>query len=138
MPRVASTGVRLVGVCKELAPTKDSETDEILGVGEFLSTYFAPGELYLDSEMATYKALGSRAVPIGWNPMNWYRLFNSSPPKDKNVSGNLKGEGVLQGGVLVLDKSGTVRYMSLENTWQRKPLWLSAEEVIAAVEEICV
>ena len=39
--------VPLVGVIKEVAPTKQAETDEKLGVGEFQASYFGGRKMYV-------------------------------------------------------------------------------------------
>ena len=55
-----------MGLIKEVAPTKQAETDETLGVGEFESKYFPGGALYLDEPKVFYEFLGNRKLnPFG-------------------------------------------------------------------------
>jgi len=53
---------RLVGVVKEVAPTKQAANDTVLGVGEFSSKYFKGGDLYLDGDRAFYGYLGNKKL----------------------------------------------------------------------------
>ena len=64
--------VKLIGVIKEVAPTKDVKTDEELGVKDFQTTYFENNPVYYDEQNAFYKILGSRSLFSqklhSWNP----------------------------------------------------------------------
>lgn len=68
------------------------------------STYFSDGDIYLDEEKKIYDALGNRWVGVSaiFSPRTWYNIFQSK--KNKDVQGNLKGEGRLLGGVMVVGK----------------------------------
>ena len=52
--------------------------------------------------------------------------------KKKNISGNLKGEGLVQGGIVLFDKNGKARYAYREETGSEVPI----QDVIAAVKMI--
>jgi len=87
-------GIGLFGVVKETGV--DDE-----GLVEFYSKYY-PFPLYLDKEKTFYTALGARK-------MSYYSLFclvlSSYSLKKrfeiKEIDGNLKGEGFLQGGLIL-------------------------------------
>jgi len=71
-----------------------------------------------------------------WNPYNWYKFMSSMNKriKSKNISGNLKGEGLLQGGVFLFSKKeGNVPvYMYQEKTGDELPI----EEILDAVSKL--
>ena len=110
---------RLVGVVKEVAPTKQAANDTVLGVGEFQRDYFKGSELYLDEDKAFYAYLGNRrlltlggtlkALLLPWRTIRSFRDVGRRM-KEKNIEGNMVGEGLLLGGVLVVDKSGKIIY----------------------------
>ena len=101
-----------------MAPTPMAKDDLELGVGEFVSTYFKGGEVFLDSEQDFYKALGSRAIKINTkNPIRIAKdIFSiQKRMKAKGISGNLRGDAVLLGGVMVVNKGGPVSWISYED-----------------------
>jgi hypothetical protein len=93
----------LVGIIKEVAPTKDAKTDQELGVTEFQTKYF-PHPVYIDEALGMYEHLGSRLltkdVPFSWNPLKLWSSFSALGErlKAKGVEGNYKGEGLTLGG----------------------------------------
>ena len=90
------------------------------GLTEFYQDYFAHQDLYLDETMATYQALGLRKIKITtWNPFKWIRAYLALRKRLKqarNLKGNMKGEGLVQGGIILLDAEGHVRYARVEET----------------------
>lgn len=50
----------------------------------------------------------------------------------KGISSNLKGEGFIQGGVLIFAKDGLLKYAYEEVTGEKLP----AEDIMAAVEAV--
>ncbi len=124
----ATGRVKLFGVIKEVAPVAGAENDEILGVGEFHTKYFSNHPLYLDADNAFYKYLGSKSLLSqslhSWNPLTLYRDFQSlqSRLKEKGVEGNLKGEGLVKGGLLIINaKTQEVVYRHEESTGSCMP-----------------
>ena len=96
---------------------KETGVDDA-GLVEFHRDYF-PYPLYRDQGYALYKALGDRKVGVGlWNPFSipfllfdaWQRLTS------KNIGGNMKGEGIVQGGIIIFDRQGQPVAMYQEKT----------------------
>ena len=116
------------GVIKEV-----SVDDE--GLTEFHNTYF-DFPLYRDVALETYAAFGNKSVMTGmtWNPLRIYRGFKEMNKrlKEKNLEGNMKGEGAIKGGVLVLNAEGDVVHAMEEITGSP----LEMEEIEAAMEAL--
>lgn len=82
---------------------------EELGVDEFVKGEFFKGELFIDTKQQCYKALGFRR-------MNIFNVFPSifskssrnamSKAKEEKIDGNFKGDGMQNGGVLVVSAGG--------------------------------
>ena len=82
-----------------------------------------------------YAALGSRKLALkSWNPIKILKGLRkvNRRLKKKNISGNLKGEGLIQGGIILFDKNGKARYAYREETGSEVPI----QDVIAAVKMI--
>lgn len=69
------------------------------------SKYFFGGDIYLDEDKQFYQALGNTWKSL-WSMVfslrTWSNVMRSR--KNKDVSGNLKGEGRLMGGVILMGK----------------------------------
>ena len=105
------------------------------GLSDF-STFY-PYPLYKDSELGFYKALGNRKLSIPLNPFKLIggvvSLFGiQSRLKEKKIEGNLVGEGVKQGGVIVFGKDGTPKYAYYEKTGKELPV----EDILAAIQAV--
>jgi hypothetical protein len=50
--------------------------------------------------------------------------------KMKKIAGNLKGEGLIQGGIIIFDKTGKARYAYREETGSEVPI----DDIISAVK----
>jgi hypothetical protein len=116
------SGAKLVGIIKEVAPIKGAETDAKLGVGEFQRKYFGNSPLYIDPERHFYSFLGNNSLlsqPLHtWNPFALYRDYKTleSRLKEKKVDGNLIGEGLLKGGLLIISPTKGLVYRLEETT----------------------
>eukprot|EP00569_Conticribra_weissflogii_P005635 CAMPEP_0171329194 /NCGR_PEP_ID=MMETSP0878-20121228/1110_1 /TAXON_ID=67004 /ORGANISM="Thalassiosira weissflogii, Strain CCMP1336" /LENGTH=148 /DNA_ID=CAMNT_0011829135 /DNA_START=378 /DNA_END=825 /DNA_ORIENTATION=+ len=120
-------GFGIFGVVKEIG------VDDA-GLAEFQKQYF-PYPLYHDEEKTFYTALGSRKLKLStWNPFKLFRSFRNLSKRlsEKNISGNYKGEGLLQGGIIIFDKNGKARFAYREETGAEVPV----EDIIAVVREI--
>ena len=125
-------GFGLFGVVKETGV--DDE-----GLTTFYNDFFSY-PLYRDADMVFYNALGDRRLSVPW--WNPYALFKGAFAvldimarlKKKNIQGNLAGEGIIKGGVIVFDKDGKQRYAYLEEVGSEIPV----EDILAAMESVKV
>lgn len=114
--------VKFVGIIKEVAPVSGAATDEELGVNEFHVKYFNNNPLYLDQEKTFYSFLGNKSLfnqkLPSWNPFKLYSDFNSMGDrvKSKGVDGNMKGEGLLKGGLLIITPEEGIVFRHEEET----------------------
>ncbi|KAJ8601302.1 hypothetical protein CTAYLR_007222 [Chrysophaeum taylorii] len=114
--------------------------DTVLGVGEFQRDYFK-NDLFLDEERDFYAYLGNRklitlrsALGALLRPDKFYRGLRAVNQRveAKGIDGNMVGEGLTQGGVLVVAPDGQVRYTYLEKTGQEIPV----DEINAALDDL--
>lgn len=130
--------IKLVGVVKEVAPVKGAETDEVLGVNEFQTKYFDNLPVYLDHEKEFYAFFGNKSLLSqslhSWNPFTLYNDYKSleSRLKSKGVDGNLKGEGLLKGGLLIISPEEGIVYAHHEQTGSEMPY----EEIGNAIKKL--
>jgi hypothetical protein len=118
---------KLYGIIKEVAPVKGALTDEELGVGEFQSKYF-PHDLYRDADQQFYNLLGSRnlftdnSIP-SWNPFSIYSSYQNLKARlrSKSLKGNMAGEGIRLGGIIIAAPGRDIVYTYLEKTGQEIP-----------------
>jgi len=98
---------------------------------EFYDDYYSY-PLYRDEDKVFYEALGNRKLKLGtWNPIKLWKGFKEvgSRMKKKNVQGNLKGEGLIQGGFILFGNDGSAKYAYLEETG----VDLETDDLLAAV-----
>ncbi|XP_074655307.1 prostamide/prostaglandin F synthase-like [Tubulanus polymorphus] len=79
------------------------------GVQEFVDGKFFDGELYIDTKKECYKKMGFKRF-------NFFNVFpavfsknardSANQAKEQNISGNFKGDGMQNGGTLVVKKGG--------------------------------
>ena len=112
-------------VVKEVeAPPEDAVPEEkMLGVAEFEDKYFC-GPLYHDPERAFWTALGNEPIfTLGTlgkaliNPFKARREMKEMGErmKEKGVEGNMVGDGLAKGGVLVIAPDSSVRHVFRED-----------------------
>jgi len=111
-------GFELFGVVKETGI--DDE-----GLAEFQSKYY-PYDLYRDDDLVFYNEfLGKQKLTLTtWNPYKMFRGMRAMGKrlKAKSIDGNLKGEGLVKGGVILFDKNGEARYAYKEETGMELPV----------------
>lgn len=121
-------GFGLFGVVKETGV--DDE-----GLAEFHKDFF-PFPLYKDVDRVFYNDFfGGRTLRLTtWNPFKLYRGYKemSQRLKDKNLQGNMTGEGLVQGGIIVFGKDGKAKYAYSEETGSEIPV----EDLLAAVKSV--
>jgi len=111
--------------------------DKKLAVTEFADNYFC-GPLYLDKELELYKLLGDRKISLCSlmaNPIrtkrNWTTM--SARAASKGVRDyNLNGEGLIKGGVVVVNSAGKVVYVYQEETFHQLPV----ADISAAIDSL--
>ncbi len=103
--------VNLVAVCKETAPAGKCEDDECLGVGEFGRNYWPNGELFKDDALGMYEGNGKFGANASFNPIKIAKGVWSLRKrlKEKDVGGNMAGEGTVVGGIVVMSRDGAVQ-----------------------------
>jgi hypothetical protein len=121
------TNINLVGIIKEVAPI-GAATDAELGVQDFQEDYFLNYPVYIDLDKIFYKALGNKSILSqklhSWNPFKLYSDFRklTNRIKSKKISGNLVGEGLIKGGILVVSKTNGIIYQHAEETGSLLPI----------------
>ena len=104
------------------------------GLLEFYNTYFT-FPLVLDQNLSIYQGMGNRKIAFRtWNPIRLWRGFRSmnSRLKEKSIEGNLVGEGMIQGGILVFDKEGKIQYAYEEAIGDE----LDVDDIVAAIKAV--
>lgn len=120
-------GFGLFGVVKEVGVDDP-------GLYDFYNEYFSY-PLYKDESQAFYTALGTRKLKIStWNPIKIFSGLRNVSKRlsKKNISGNYKGEGIVQGGVIIFDATGKARFAYREETGSEIPV----EDIVAVVREL--
>lgn len=96
---------------------KETGVDDI-GLNEFYQKYYK-FPIYRDEKKETYQALGNRSISLPtWNPFKLYSGMKqlNLRMKSKGLDGNLKGEGMIQGGIFIFNKVGELQYVYEEET----------------------
>lgn len=106
------------------------------GLLEFHDTYFTY-PLYCDKSYAFYQALGDRKVSLSLllNPISLVSMACSAYERitSKKISGNVgKGEGLVQGGIIIFDAKGKPRFAYEEDTGHDLPV----KDILAAVHAV--
>jgi hypothetical protein len=105
------------------------------GLAEFHREYYNY-PLFKDDGMVLYNDFfGKRKIKLTtYNPFKLYSGYNAmtSRVKGKKLDGNLKGEGIVQGGIVIFDKDGNARYAYEEEIGKE----LVMEDIIAALRAV--
>jgi len=129
--------MRAAGASRVVVLLKESVGNE---VSTFQHRYWS-GEVFLDSQLDFFKALGGGAL---WNsavgsvvgsvrsPLSstYVNLENFKTFSQSGAIMNLRGEGLIGGGCVVLNSDGSVAYSFLEKTIGENP---PLDDVIAAL-----
>ena len=123
----SNNNVALLGIVKETGA--DDE-----GLVQFYKKYFTY-PLYLDEERSLYAGFGNRKVGLTtWNPIRLWKGFREIGRrlKKKKLEGNMAGEGLIQGGILIFDKKGQLQYAVEEQIGSE----LDMDEIQMAVQAV--
>lgn len=105
------------------------------GLLEFQRDFF-PYPIYRDQSFAFYKALGDRKLAATFllNPFGFFSgaVRGWGRITKRKIDGNLRGEGIVQGGLIVFDNNGKPVAMHQEETGSEFPLadFVRAVEVV--------
>lgn len=119
-------------VIKELEAPPPVDDDKMLGIKEFADGYFGCGTLFHDAEKTFVAALGNKPIvsmrdlgKAALNPLKAYRsVKNMGANLQRNgemPTGNLKGDGLTKGGVMVVSSLGQVLHTFYEDPGQGIP-----------------
>ena len=121
-------GFEMFGVVKEIGVDDD-------GLTEFYKNSF-PFPLYKDDGLVFYNEFyGMRKLKLTtWNPLRLYKGFKemNARLKEKNLEGNLTGEGLVQGGIIIFGKDGKAKYAYEEETGKEVPM----DDIVAALKAV--
>jgi len=105
------------------------------GLSKFYTDYFMY-PLYQDEGLVLYNDFfGKRKIALTtYNPFKLYRGYREMSKRlnEKNLDGNMTGEGMIQGGLIIFDKEGKVRYAYEEIIGDE----LEIDDIIAALQDV--
>jgi len=121
-------GFELFGLVKETGVDDQ-------GLTEFYKDSFN-FPLYKDEALVFYNEFyGMRKLKLTtWNPLRLYRGYKdmSKRLKEKTLEGNLVGEGLVQGGIIIFGKDGKPKYAYEEETGSEIPV----DDIVAALNAV--
>ncbi|KAL1504434.1 hypothetical protein AB1Y20_010840 [Prymnesium parvum] len=143
-PLTAGSALPVYGVVKEAeAEAEDIPAAKLLGVHEFERDFFC-GPLFQDKERVFYKALGDQSIlsfsslaAALLHPIQTWQQYKSLGVrlKEKKVEGNMRGDGLTKGGVLVISADGEVLHAFYERMGEGVPEDECAK-IVAAVKQL--
>ena len=121
-------GFELFGIVKEVGV--DDE-----GLSAFYNDHFTY-PLYKDDGLVFYNDFfGKRKIKLTtYNPFRLYRGYKdmTNRLKEKELEGNMVGEGLVQGGLIIFDTNGKAVYAYEEEIGSE----LKMEDIVAAVKAV--
>lgn len=110
------------------------------GLSDFSAKYYPGRQLYLDEALDFYRLLGDGSVRkmsllrTLLRPIKLYRGIKEIGRRhtEKGIEQNMKGEGLVQGGVIVFDSEVKPVYVYQEKTGDELP----REEILDAMREV--
>lgn len=121
-------GFKMFGTVKETGV--DDE-----GLSEFYNDAFTY-PLYKDEALTFYNDFfGKRKLGLTtYNPLRLYNGYMGMKKRlsEKKLEGNMVGEGMIQGGLIIFDKAGKARYAYEENVGEE----LVMEDIVAALKAL--
>jgi len=106
---------------------------EEFGLEEFVEGKYFDGELYLDKDYASYKALGMGRVSMLGTPGHLLSATSRAQNAKANamgITGNLKGDGNQLGGTFVIEKGGKILFEKKQKSYGDHP---KTGELLAAL-----
>jgi hypothetical protein len=135
------TDVPVIGIVKEEELPPGTDAEKMRGLVEFQNEYFC-GPLFLsDAPRTIYQYLGNKPIfTFGTllgalaNPLKARKEMKEMGErfKEKEIEGNMVGDGLAKGGVLCVAPDGDVKYTFFEDPGKGIPVE-SQEKIVAAV-----
>lgn len=109
------------------------------GLREFQKNHY-PYPIYRDENLDFYRAFGDGKITdhLSWSTLvNPYKLYKdmkimSKRMKEKKLKGNMVGEGLKTGGIIVFGKDGEPKYAYPEVTGSA----LENDDILAALKDV--
>jgi len=109
------------------------------GLREFHKDYFSY-PLYRDENLDFYRSFGDKKITSSmswWSLLNPYKIYKSMKAigqrmKSKNIEGNMVGEGLKTGGIIVFGNDGKAKYAYPEKTGYT----LETTDLLAALKDV--
>jgi hypothetical protein len=121
-------GFGLFGLVKETGVDDEGLTDF------YSKSYTYP--LYRDEGLIFYNDFfnGSKISLSSFNPFKLYSGYKKMTARlsEKGLEGNLKGEGMVQGGIIIFGKDGNAKFTYREETGSPLPV----DDILAAIEAV--
>jgi hypothetical protein len=110
------------------------------GLRSFQKDHFASYPMYRDENLNFYRAFGDKKITSSfsyWSLLNPFKVYGSMKAigkrlKAKNIEGNMKGEGLKTGGIIVFGNDGEPKYAYPENTGSP----LDTDDIMAALKDV--
>jgi hypothetical protein len=102
---------------------------ERLGYEDFAAGAYFPGRVLVDADRKLYAAVGAQRAGVLslLSPWAWRSI---AAARGRGFSGNLEGDGMQLGGLLVLSRRGDVLFSQAQRSFDDKP---DAAGALAAV-----
>jgi hypothetical protein len=123
---------------KLYAVIKEVDVDDE-GLSDF-EKYFNHNDIFLDEKKEFHSALGNHSMLNqrlhSWNPLTLYTDFKKlmGRMEKKGIKGNLKGEGLLKGGLFIVTPTAGVVYQHHEVSGTPMP-YEEIENVVASLTD---
>mmetsp|Transcript_11041 Transcript_11041/g.16649 ORF Transcript_11041/g.16649 Transcript_11041/m.16649 type:complete len:137 (-) Transcript_11041:2134-2544(-) len=105
------------------------------GLSKFYNDYFT-FPLFKDEGLVLYNDFfGKRKIALTtYNPLRLYRGYKEMTNRlnGKSLDGNMVGEGMIQGGIVIFDNQGNARYAYEEIIGDE----LVIDDIVAALEDV--
>ncbi|XP_019855199.1 PREDICTED: prostamide/prostaglandin F synthase-like [Amphimedon queenslandica] len=105
-PTLSSNGIKLVGIGLES-----------LGVEDFVKNKYFAGDIYIDDKRKCYKDLNFKRYGVLGALKAVISSYSSkilAEARERNIEGNLKGDGLQNGGLLIVRKGGELIFLHRE------------------------
>ena len=131
---MATNNQELMNKFKMWGVVKETGVDDE-GLSKFYNDYFT-FPLFKDEGLVLYNDFfGKRKVGLTtYNPFKLYKGYKEMTQRlnGKGLDGNMTGEGMIQGGLIIFDKEGNARYAYEEIIGDE----LEIDDIVAALEDV--